>query len=498
MAGRPASNDEVLGESKPTGERINEQVVRNALQARLGDARFGLWFGEGVRLGLDDAGETLEVRAPDAFFRDWIRDHYSSSLLEVAESLLGRRPKLSFCLDEEGRIAADDPGADRAGLSAPGKSAPRNEGQSAQGGVEKPRSASEPFPAPAIPRKNRPRRKLEDFVTGPGNRLAHAAACEMARTAGASFNPLVIHAAVGLGKSHLLEGIGHALRESFPGLNIIQVTAETFTNSFLDAMRSGGLGGFRSRFRSAGGLIVDDVHFLAAKRATQDEFLHTFDAVHDKGAPIVLALDQHPRQVARLTEELATRFLAGMVARIEAPDPATRLAILRARAVSRGLAAADPVLAYIAEHLRSNVRELEGALDTVAAHAKLTNRPLDLALAVSALRDMIRQTAQGVGLRDVEEVICRYFQITPEDLKSDGRSRALSYPRMLAMYLARKHLNVPYGEIGRYFGGRNHSTVISAEKKVASWLRSEEQSSLLPGFESASALLAELERALAR
>ena len=152
-------------------------------------------------------------------------------------------------------------------------------------------------------------RRLEDFVTGPGNRLAHAAASEMAQSAGTAFNPLVIHSAVGLGKTHLLEGIGHALRQSHPNLNLAQFTAEAFTNSFLDAMRTGSLTGFRARYRSAGGLIVDDVHFLAAKRATQDEFLHTFNALIDKGTPIVLAADQHPRLISRLTDELVTRFL---------------------------------------------------------------------------------------------------------------------------------------------------------------------------------------------
>jgi chromosomal replication initiator protein len=337
-------------------------------------------------------------------------------------------------------------------------------------------------------------RRLDDFVTGPGNRLAHAAAREMAQSAGAGFNPLVIHSAIGLGKTHLLEGIGHALRQSHPNLNVAQVTAEAFTNSFLDAMRTGGLNNFRARYRSVGGLIVDDVHFLAAKRATQDEFLHTFNALIDKGAPIILAADLHPRLISRLTDELVTRFLGGMVVKIERPDLATRQAILLARAATRGVNVPETVVTYIADHLRSSVRELEGALNTVIAQAVLTGKRLDLSLAKSALRDTIRHTSQTVGLRDIERAVCQLFQISPEALKSDIRARALAYPRMMAMYLARKHIGAAYNEIGRYFGNRNHSTVISAEKKVQSWLRAEACSAVLPGFETVADLLADLER----
>ena len=202
----------------------------------------------------------------------------------------------------------------------------------------------------------RPLRRLEDYVTGPGNRLAHAAAKEMAQSAGLSFNPLLIHSGIGLGKTHLLEGINQSLKQFHPRLQIIQLSAEAFTNSFLDSMRAGTLSGFRARFRGAGGLIVDDIQFLAAKRATMIEFLYTFNALHDKGRTIILAADQHPRRISRLTDELVTRFLAGMVARIEPPDIETRQAILKARATARGVVVPEAVLAYIAEHLHQRSR----------------------------------------------------------------------------------------------------------------------------------------------
>jgi chromosomal replication initiator protein len=318
----------------------------------------------------------------------------------------------------------------------------------------------------------------------------------MAQSAGVAFNPLVIHGGVGLGKTHLLEGIGHALRLIHPARVVVQLTAEAFTNGFLEAMRAGNLNGFRARLRGAGGLIVDEIHFLAAKRATQDEFLHTFNALIDKGAPIILSADQHPRLISRLSEELVTRFLGGMVVKIEPPDFATRRAILQARAAARGVEVPESVISYIAEHLRTSIRELEGALQTVITQAALIGKQLDLNLAHAALKDMIRHTSQTVALRDVELAVCQLFQISAEALRSDSRARVLAYPRMLAMYLARKHTRAAYSEIGRYYGGRNHSTVISAEKKVERWLRAEECCSHLPGFESVAGLVADLERAL--
>ncbi len=489
MAGRtrikpqgPARRRKVVVD-EPSGS-IDLSALRAAVSERVGESRFGLWFGEGVELDLSGDGEAVQVRVPDEFFRDWIRRHYSSSLIEAAEAVAGRPLRLSIEVAEApAKAAPPEPEP----VAKTRKAAPSS----------RPTSKEEaPAIAPASVTPRRPMRRLEEFVPGPGSRLALAAAQEMAVSAGGAFNPMVVHGGVGLGKTHLLEGIAHALRRSHPGLNVVQLTAESFTNSFLEAMRTGGLASFRGKLRGAGALIVDDIHFLAAKRATQDEFLHTFNALMDKGAPIILSADQHPRLMNRLSDELITRFLGGMVVKLEPPDQPTRRAILQGRAAARGVDVPEAVIAYIAEHLRASVRELEGALHTVIAQATLTGKRLDLNLAKAALRETIRHTAQSVALRDVERAVCELFQVTAEALKSDGRARALAYPRMLAMYLARKHTGAAYSEIGRYFGGRNHSTVISAEKKVTGWLRDEERSSLLPGFETVADLLADLERSI--
>ncbi|MGA2700803.1 MAG: chromosomal replication initiator protein DnaA [Isosphaeraceae bacterium] len=524
-------HDGVPGSTATADHLALESALRAAVAERLGELRFSLWFGEDVHLGLSGDGNALEVQVPNAFFREWIRGHFSANLVEAAQAVTGRQVRLSFAVQNETDPALGDvvdpdsdrsqqrsgstvtvpiPGNPKAPLSfptphpaSPDRSPtprfkpPATDRIQSQNHAEHAVNGQASRPGlPGVPAAVRSPRLLDDFVTGPSNQLAHAASREMIHTAGKAFNPLVIHGGVGLGKTHLLEAISQGLRVVHPGLNVLSITAEAFTNSFLESMRAGTLGGFRTRYRRLGALAVDDVHFLAGTRATQNEFLHTFNSLIDHGAPIILTADQHPRRISRLTEELVTRFLGGMVVKLELPDLATRRAILQARSEGRGVSVPDTVLDYIAEHLRSSVRELEGAIHSVIVHALLTGKRLDMVLAKAALRDTIHHTAQAVGLRDVERAVCQLFQIDPEALKSDSRARALAYPRMLAMYLARKHTGAAYSEIGRHFGNRNHSTVISADKKVQGWLRDEQQNALLPGFETIADVLADLERTL--
>lgn len=469
-----------------------EDELRAAIARRVGAARFGLWFGDGVRLGV--SGDSLEVGVPNEVVRDWMRGRFADNLAEAGSSVAGRPLRVTFRVHDE----AETPSPAAAATPADAESTRTSPTSSvASANIPNPQI----LPTRPIARErerlrgqNRPPKRLDDFVVGPCNRFAHAAAKETVENLGAGYNPLVIHGGVGLGKSHLLEAVAHAIRGRHPGLNVIQTTAEAFTNGFLDAMRNGTLAAFRNRFRKADALIVDDVHFLAAKRATQDEFLHTFNSLVAEGAVVVLSCDQHPRLIHKLPDELITRFLGGMVVKLETPDLPTRRLILKAKAAARGVDLPEPVVNYVAEHLRSGVRELEGAMHAVVAHALLTGKRIDLALAKTALRDTIRHNARAVALRDVEHAICSLFQIDADLLKSDGRARAIAYPRMMAMFLARKHTGASYSEIGRYFGGRNHSTVISAEKKVLSWLREEQRHQLLAGFESAGDVLAALER----
>jgi chromosomal replication initiator protein len=472
-----------------------EARLQSALIARLGESRFQLWFGDAVTCAIE--GDLLVVRAPNIFLRDRIQNQFAGILLEVAEEIAGHTLQLKILVDPG--QADDASGALSALTTAAAEIAHRSS-----------ENAAAPIASRAVGSgvngafsgrsglgfAGRAPRRLDDFVTGPGNRLAHAAAVEMVQTLGSTFNPLVIHGNLGMGKTHLLEGIQTAIRQRDPSLNLIAITAEAFTNGFLEAMRGNGLPGFRQRYRRAAMLLVDDVHFLAAKRATQDEFLHTFNALMQLGVPMVLTLDAHPRRISRLTEELATRFLGGMLVRIDPPDAATRRAILRAKSQARRVDVPEPVIAYLAEHVRSSVRELEGALHTVVAHALLTGRKIDLALARSALRDTIRHNAQNLALKDIERVVCDTFQLDPQSLRSDVRARHISHPRMLAMYLARKHTTAAYSEIGKFFGGRNHSTVIAAEHRVQNWLEQPSRSVPVEGYDSLVDLVSNMERAL--
>lgn len=465
-----------------------EGALRDAVAERIGENRFGLWFGEGVRLGVVGDGASVEVLAPNAFFRDKIKSGFANNVAEAVAQVIGRALPVSYQIQDEagprqGEAISDRPADDRRPrVKAPAPGVPTGD------------EPAEPIRfASNAPGSARLHRKLDDFVVGPGSQLACAAAREMVRSAGRSFNPLFIHGGVGIGKTHMLEGIALGMRQAHPGLNVVHVTAEAFTNGFLEAMRTASLPSFRSRHRNVNVLVVDDVHFLASKRATQEEFLHTFNALIERGVPIVLASDQHPRKIAKLTDELATRFLGGMVVKLEGPDVETRKAIVRSKGKLRGVEVPDAVVDFIAENVKASVRELEGALQSVLAHASLMGRPVGMAVAKMALRETIRCTVQSVALRDVEKAVCLFFQVDADGLKSESRVRTLAYPRMLAMYLARKHAGSSYSEIGRYFGGRNHSTVMSAEKKVVGWLKDDARNPLLPGFDNVVDILADLE-----
>ena len=496
-----ASGPRVNTDFRPPDNSVASSGLRSALADRLGLARYELWFGEGVELGFD--GDALRIEVPSPFFRDWIQSHFASTVIEVAEALAGHPLTLKFDIVSEGQPDLGDvvhrtPGRNRTStpLAIPG------------GAPMPPPTPAPPAFRPQTPRapasqttvtgteQRRILRSLEDFVPGTGNRLALAASREMVETRGYAFNPLLIHGGVGLGKTHLLEGIAHGLRKRFPGINVIQITAEAFTNAFLEAMRANAQSSFRSRFRGVEALIVDDVHFLASKRATQDEFLHTYNALLSAGRPVVLSSDQHPRALTKLSDELATRFLGGMLVKVESPDAATRRAIVLSKAAARGIEMPEPVATYIADHLRHSVRELEGAVHSVMAHASLIGRRIDLNLARLALGDSIRSTTQAIALKDIEQAVCKLFRIDADLLRSNSRSRSVAQPRMLAMYLARQYSTAAYSEIGRHFGGRNHSTVISAEKKVKAWLKSDQQSAALPGFETMADIISALERSL--
>lgn len=334
---------------------------------------------------------------------------------------------------------------------------------------------------PRRPATGRPRRwrRLGSFVVGPCNRLAHAAALSVVEAPGLCANPLVLHGPVSTGKTHLLEGIYAGLRKQNPDWRVCYTTAEEFTNRFLQGMRLGKLGIFRKHFRECDALLVDDLSFLTSKNATQEEFLHTFDALQAEGRQLVVTCDCHPKLSGDFGAELTDRLLGGALWGLVPPDAETRLAILRAKTGEADPPIGEEVLRLLAGQLRGNVRELEGAIHSLRHYSRVLGRSPDLALAREALGELMRHSVRVPQLSDVERAVCRALRMEEKALQASQRAWAVSHPRMLAMYLSRKHTSAAYSEIGRYFGKRNHSTVVAAEKKIRRWI--EEDASLALG-----------------
>jgi chromosomal replication initiator protein len=297
--------------------------------------------------------------------------------------------------------------------------------------------------------------------------VAHASAASVAEEPGQGANPLVLHGPVGTGKTHLLEGVFVGLKRA--GGRPCYVTAEEFTTRFVQASRLGKMAAFRRQFRDCTALLLDNLNFLATKRATQEEFLHTFDALTSDGRQVVVTTDCHPRLADELMPELVDRLLGGAVWSLLPPDPETRLEVLRQKATG-GPAIPDAVLKYVAASLRGNVRELEGAVNGIRHYAKVTGRPVDQALVREALGDLLRHAVRVVTVADVDGAVCLVLRLPAGTLQSKARSWAVSHPRMVAVYLCRKHTAATYGEISKHFGAKTHSTAVAAEKKVRGWL----------------------------
>jgi chromosomal replication initiator protein len=304
--------------------------------------------------------------------------------------------------------------------------------------------------------------------------VAYASALSVIEEPGEGPNPLVLHGPVGTGKTHLLQSVYTGLRRARPEWRVCYVTSEDFTNRFVQAMRLGKLSAFRKQFRECDALLVDDLHFLATKKATQEEFLHTFDALLADGRQVVLTCDCHPRLADDFTPELTDRLLGGAVWGLTPPDADTRLAILRTKSLTgKDIPVPDAVLKFLAGQLRGNVRELEGALHSIRHFSRVTGRAIDIPLVREALSDLLRHAVRVVKPADVDRAVCGVLRLDAGVLQSKARAWAVSHPRMVAIFLCRKHTAASYSELGAHFGGRNHSAAVAAEKKVRQWLEAD-------------------------
>jgi chromosomal replication initiator protein len=437
-------------------------VLRQAIADRVGKERFELWFGASTSLALN--GRTLTVTAPNQFICDWLRTSFRHHIEDACVASLGESKRIEFNVDET--------------LPQPVSESPRrNPPQSRKqcnGEKSQAFDASQPPPLSGGvgPRGRTSRRKfadLESFVEGPSNKLARAAA-EMVTLQPGELSPLVIHGPTSVGKTHLLECIWTEARRSNRGLAAVYLSAEEFTTGFLEALRGGGLPSFRRKYRGVELLIIDDLQFFPGKRATLVELLHTADTLLRSGGQLVFAADRSPAELTALGPELVTRLESGMVCRIDPPDYETRLGIIAGMCRRFDLVLPPEVSQFIASRLTNHARELSGALCRLQAASRAQKQRITLPLAEEALAEMIRTSRRVVRLGDIEKAVCETFGIEQMTLQSERTAKSVTHPRMLAMWLARKHTPNALAEIGHYFGRRSHSTVVSAQKRVERWL----------------------------
>ena len=317
-----------------------------------------------------------------------------------------------------------------------------------------------------------PKYTFDTFVVGGGNRFAHAASLAVAEAPAQAYNPLFIYGGVGLGKTHLMHAIGHFILEEDPTKRILYIPGEQFTNELILAIQQNRNVQFRNRFRNVDVLMVDDIQFIAGKESTQEEFFHTFNALHTAGKQIILTSDRPPQEIARLEDRLKSRFAWGLLADIKKPDFETRIAILKAKAESEGIKVGADVLADIASHIDSNIRELEGSLTRLAAYSALTKKDMTVSLCNEALRDLYStQNRREITPQAIMQTVADYYSITMDDLISHSRRREITVPRQIAMYLTREMTNLSLPQIGQVFGNRDHTTVLHGCEKVAAGVK---------------------------
>lgn len=336
-------------------------------------------------------------------------------------------------------------------------------------------STSEETDAINVDRKLNPKYRFDNFIIGNSNRFAHAASLAVAEAPSTAYNPLFLYGGVGLGKTHLMHAIGHYILDNNPDAYVLYVTSEKFTNDLINSIKDGKNEEFRNTYRKADVLLVDDIQFIAGKESTQEEFFHTFNALHEANKQIIVSSDNPPSEIPTLEDRLRSRFEWGLIADIQPPDYETRIAILRKKAEAENYNVPDEVITYIAQHIQSNIRKLEGALIRIYAYASLTNKKeVSLELAQEALKHLISSNKK-ITLVDIKEVVANYYNISMEDLVSKKKTKNIAYPRQIAMYIARKLTDYSLPKLGEEFGGRDHSTVLHACNKVEEDMESSQE-----------------------
>ena len=452
--------------------RLWEQVLSSVKQRLASHQAFETWFRPIVARELSPQSVDLEV--PNAFFVDWIHEHHLTTLRGALAEVLGAQPEIRFSPLEP---VAPAPAAQ----SAPSAVDTRTPTPAAHGSRS---TANGPLIAAADPKANRlwiesqlnPRLLFETFVVGGSNRFTHAACRAVSERPGEVYNPLFIFGGSGLGKTHLLHAIGHAVKVRKPDARVHYVPAERFTNEMIFAIQHGQTLAFRNKYRNVDVLLIDDVQFLAGKQSTQEEFFYTFNALRDSHKQIVVTADKAPKDIEGLEERLLSRFNQGLIADIQQPDLETRIAILRNRSEleAAGLRLPDDVLLVLADRIRGNVRELEGCLVRLLAVASLTNREITMELAEEVLLQYVDAEPDHLTPERIVAAVGEKFGVKVEALIGKRRTQLVAAPRQVAMYLLRQLTDLSLVEIGRIFGGRDHTTVMYSCERVADRITTEE------------------------
>ena len=429
------------------------ESISQRLQQMLNAGTFGTWFGSARALDQDDV--RLVVGVPNEFTKSWIEGHFGS-LLDAAAAEHDLIVELRVAVAEAVAQVREQDDDDEPTTRTP----------------------QQPVPATATAASGiNPKYTFDVFVIGASNRFAHAAALAVAESPAQSYNPLFIHGSTGLGKTHLLQAIGHYVLQQHPQLSVRYVTTETVLNEFVDSMRDSRMVHFKQRYRTYDVLMVDDIQFIEGKERLQEEFFHTFNSLYEAGKQIVLSSDRPPHELATLEARLRSRFQWGLITDVQAPDLETRIAILRKKVMTEAINIPDAqVLTYIADRVATNIRELEGSLTRVVAYASLTGRPISTEVAEEVLRDLFPQgVTRALTIEQIQAAVCELFHVSVADVRGDRRQQSIAYPRHIAMYLCRELTDVSLPKIGTKFGGRDHSTVLHGVNKITRLLKEDRE-----------------------
>ncbi|MFT7485023.1 MAG: chromosomal replication initiator protein [Candidatus Paceibacteria bacterium] len=486
------------------------QELRSSIRARIQPEQFETWFRRAALESLTDT--TVCIAVQNAFSRDWLNSYYREVIEEATHKLLSKKLKVELSVDPEltasssfadpvaepeevertasGRPLHPDSAAehsgDRAQENQQGSAgfASRNRSSNRS---ESPRESNNTGMVGGLVRGSdvglNPRYTFDNFVVGPCNRFSHAVSLGTAEAPGKTYNPLFLHGNVGLGKTHLLQSICYSLIENWADVRILFLSCETFVNHFISALENGDLQKFRGKYRNVDVLVVDDIHVLANKERTQEEFFHTFNSLYNAGKQIILSSDAHPKDIPTLHDRLISRFKWGLVTEIEPPCYETRMAILRRKGRDRGMELPDDVAQLIAERVDTNIRELEGTINKLYSFSNMTGQPITGEFCREVLTDLFTKRRGQPSMNDIIEVVTAHFGVKLSDLQSKKRTNQIAFPRQVAMYLARQITRHSLEEIGGFFGGRDHSTVLHAVRKLTSLAEQDEQHrDLIAGF----------------